>query len=33
MNNNHWLNKLEFTEVLRLLGNGVRIGTMLGRDT
>lgn len=31
-NNNAWLNKLEFAEVLRLLGSGVRIGTMLGRD-
>ena len=33
LNNNHWLNKLEILEVLKLLGHGVRIGTMLGRDT
>lgn len=32
-NNNAWLNKLPLTEVLRLLGPGVKIGTMLGRDT
>ncbi|KAL8938233.1 MAG: hypothetical protein Q9211_003299 [Gyalolechia sp. 1 TL-2023] len=32
-NNNAWLNKLPFVEVLRLLGSGMRVGTMLGRDT
>ncbi|KAL8714532.1 MAG: hypothetical protein Q9220_001480 [cf. Caloplaca sp. 1 TL-2023] len=32
-NNNAWLNKLPFTEVLQLLGAGIRVGTMLGRDT
>ncbi|KAI4247113.1 MAG: hypothetical protein LQ352_006221 [Teloschistes flavicans] len=32
-NNNTWWNKLPFIEVLRLLGSGTRVGTMLGRDT
>lgn len=32
-NNNAWLNKLEIAEVLRLLGSGLRIGTMLGKET
>ncbi|KAL8726810.1 MAG: hypothetical protein Q9166_006492 [cf. Caloplaca sp. 2 TL-2023] len=32
-NNNMWWNKLPFMEVLRLLGHGLRVGTMLGRDT
>ncbi|KAL8946475.1 MAG: hypothetical protein Q9222_007136 [Ikaeria aurantiellina] len=32
-NNNAWLNKLPFIEVLQLLGSGIRVGTMLGRDT
>ncbi|KAL8773666.1 MAG: hypothetical protein Q9209_001432 [Squamulea sp. 1 TL-2023] len=32
-NNNMWLNKLPFMEILRLLGPGLRVGTMLGRDT
>ena len=32
-NNNAWLNTLPFTEILRLLGSGMRVGTMLGRDT
>ncbi|KAI4129258.1 MAG: hypothetical protein LQ338_002310 [Usnochroma carphineum] len=32
-NNNTWLNKLPFSEILRLLGSGMRVGTMLGRDT
>lgn len=32
-NNNAWLNKLPAIELLKLLGSGVRLGTMLGRDT
>lgn len=32
-NNNTWLNKLPFLEILRLLGSKMRVGTMLGRDT
>ena len=32
-NNNAWLNKLPAMEILKLLGSGVRLGTMLGRDT
>ncbi|KAI4234959.1 MAG: hypothetical protein LQ349_003475, partial [Xanthoria aureola] len=32
-NNNMWWNKLPFMEILRLLGPGLRVGTMLGRDT
>lgn len=32
-NNNAWFNKLSMLEVLKVLGPGVRIGTMLGRDT
>lgn len=32
-NNNTWHNKLPFSELLRLLGPGLRIGTMLGRET
>lgn len=32
-NNNTWLNKLELTEVLRLIGEGTKVGTMLGRET
>ncbi|KAI4265314.1 MAG: hypothetical protein L6R38_009515 [Xanthoria sp. 2 TBL-2021] len=32
-NNNIWWNKLPFMEILRLLGPGLRVGTMLGRDT
>lgn len=32
-NNNVWLNKLPLTEVLRLIGDGTRVGTLLGRDT
>ncbi|KAL8690983.1 MAG: hypothetical protein Q9224_004278, partial [Gallowayella concinna] len=32
-NNNMWWNKLPLLEVLRLLGPGLRVGTMLGRDT
>ena len=33
VNNNMWLNKLPVIEWLKLLGQGVRMGTMLGRDT
>ncbi|MCJ1400504.1 Tyrosine--tRNA ligase, mitochondrial [Xylographa trunciseda] len=33
VNNNTWMNKLPLVEVLRDLGSGTRIGTMLGRDT
>ena len=33
LNNTHWWNKLPFIEVLQTLGPGMRIGTMLGRDT
>ncbi|KAL9001713.1 MAG: hypothetical protein Q9188_005325 [Gyalolechia gomerana] len=32
-NNHTWLNNLPFLEILRLLGSGMRVGTMLGRDT
>ena len=32
-NNNAWLNKLPALELFKLLGRGVRLGTMLGRDT
>ena len=32
-NNNAWLNKLPAIELLKLVGSGVRLGTMLGRDT
>ena len=32
-NNNAWLNKQEILPLLKLLGSGVRLGTMLGRDT
>lgn len=33
VNNNAWMNKLPIMEVLQRLGPGVRMGTMLGRDT
>jgi tyrosyl-tRNA synthetase len=33
VNNNTWMNKLPIMEVLQMLGPGMRIGTMLGRDT
>lgn len=33
VNNNTWLNKLPAIDILKVLGNGIRIGTMLGRDT
>jgi len=32
-NNNAWLNKMPFLEMMKLLGQGVRVGTMLGRDS
>jgi len=32
-NNNAWLNRLPFVDLLKYLGNDVRLGTMLGRDT
>ena len=32
-NNNAWLNKLPALELLKYLGQGVRLGTMLGRDS
>lgn len=33
LNNADWLAKLNVLDFLRVLGNGMRIGTMLGRDT
>lgn len=33
VNNNAWMNKLPIMEVLQILGPGMRLGTMLGRDT
>ena len=33
LNNADWLEKLNILDFLKLLGNGMRIGTMLGRDT
>ncbi|MCJ1471973.1 tyrosyl-tRNA synthetase [Lambiella insularis] len=33
VNNNTWMNKLTILEILKVLGSGTRIGTMLGRDT
>ena len=33
VNNNTWLNKLSITEMLSVLGAGVRLGPMLTRDT
>lgn len=32
-NNNTWLNKLSITELLNLIGPGMRMGAMLSRDT
>lgn len=32
-NNSTWWNKIEFTEVLSLVGGGFRMGAMLGRET
>lgn len=33
LNNQDWLLQLNIIEFLRILGSGMRIGTMLGRDT
>ena len=33
VNNNAWWNKLSMFEVLKVLGTGVRVGTMLGKET
>ena len=33
VNNNTWLNKLSIVELLHVLGPGVRLGTMLAKDT
>lgn len=33
LNNGVWWNKTPLTEVLTILGHGMRMGTMLGRDT
>lgn len=32
-NNNTWLNKLAVGEMMSLVGDGTRVGTMLRRDT
>lgn len=32
-NNNVWLNKLGILEILRLVGSGTRLGTMMGKET
>lgn len=33
LNNAQWLDQLSILDFLRLLGNGMRLGAMLGRDT
>jgi tyrosyl-tRNA synthetase len=33
INNNAWWNKLPMLEVLQIMGPGVRLGSMLARDT
>ena len=33
LNNEDWLTKLNVPDFLKTLGNGMRVGTMLGRDT
>ena len=33
LNNEEWLRQVDILHFLRLLGNGMRLGTMLGRDT
>ena len=33
INNNVWLNKLPALDLLKYLGQGVRLGPMLGKDT
>ena len=33
VNNNAWLNKLPIAELLNLLGPGLRMGALLGKET
>jgi tyrosyl-tRNA synthetase len=33
LNNAAWLDKLNILDFLRVMGNGMRVGAMLGRDT
>lgn len=33
LNNAQWLDNLNILQFLKLMGNGMRVGTMLGRDT
>lgn len=33
LNNEEWLDKLNVLDFLKVLGNGMRVGAMLGRDT
>lgn len=33
LDNGHWLDSLNILDFLKTLGNGMRLGTMLGRDT
>ena len=33
VNNNTWINKLSVTELLTIMGTGVRMGPMLSRET
>lgn len=33
LNNAEWLDQLSILDFLRMLGNGMRLGAMLGRDT
>ena len=33
LNNGTWLDSLNILDFLQMLGNGMRLGTMLGRDT
>jgi tyrosyl-tRNA synthetase len=33
LNNNFWLNKVSVQEVLKLMGGGLRMGTLLNRDS
>ena len=33
LNNATWLDKLNILDFLRMMGNGMRLGAMLGRDT
>jgi len=32
-NNSQWWSKTTFLDVLKVMGNGLRLGPMLGRDT